>query len=83
MDTHLNKSQVCPVVLLEGQHPAEFSFNLNQYSCVKFLLILKALTSWFRVVLRDQDGTHLKQVNRSPVNCFFKMCTVIRGSSGI
>lgn len=32
--------QGCPILLLEDQRPAEFSFNLPQHTCPNLLVIL-------------------------------------------
>ncbi len=45
--SHFAFSQECPILLMEGQCPAEFSSSTLGW---KFLMSLKTLISWFRCV---------------------------------
>jgi len=50
LDTASIKPCGCPIRLLEGQCPVEFSSNQLQHTCIDTLLVnLKTLDSWFRV----------------------------------
>lgn len=65
-----HRAQECPVLLLNGQCPAELSSNLTKPHALKLLAILKTMISWLRcvylglelnsiVTLQEQDWTAL------------------------